>query len=131
VLKGIAGHDDGWVARDSQPSITRQGKPSAFSIELVGKCSTFEEMDIEESLGVRARALRIIAEQNPYAGLLISMHTCNLLNAHAAALNSATPAMGRNSTIASAHRRAPQQAIIASSAMSALSVFQDERVEFT
>ena len=32
VLKGIARHDDGWLARDATPQITRQGKPSAFSV---------------------------------------------------------------------------------------------------
>ena len=83
VLKGIACHDDGWAARDAHPSITRQGKPSAFSIELVGKYSAFEEIDIEEYLAVRDRAVRIIAEDDPYAGLLVSMHTYNLLTAHA------------------------------------------------
>ena len=83
VLKGIACHDDGWAARDAHPSITRQGKPSAFSTELVGKYSAFEEIDLEEYLAVRDRAVRIIAEQDPYAGLLISMHTYNLLTAHA------------------------------------------------
>src|ERR1700722_18672216 len=83
VLKGIACHDDGWVARDAHPCITRQGKPSAFSTELVGKYSAFEEIDLEEYLAVRDRAVRIIAEDDPYAGLLISMHTYNLLTAHA------------------------------------------------
>ena len=83
VLKGIARHDDGWTARDAHPSITRQGKPSAFSIELVGKYSAFEEIDLEEYLAVRDRAVRIIAEEDPYAGLLISMHTYSLLTAHA------------------------------------------------
>jgi hypothetical protein len=83
VLKGIACHDDGWAVRDARPSITRQGKPSAFSIELVGKYSAFEEIDIADYLAVRDRAVCIIAEQDPYAGLLISMHTYNLLTAHA------------------------------------------------
>jgi hypothetical protein len=83
VLKGIACHDDGWAARDSHPTITRAGKPSAFSTELVGKYSAFEEIDLEEYLAVRDRAVRIIAEEDPYAGLLISMHTYNLLTAHA------------------------------------------------
>jgi Protein of unknown function (DUF3891) len=83
VLHGIATHDDGWAARDAHPSITRQGKPSAFSSELVGKYSAFEEIDIAEYLAVRDQALRIIAEKDPYAGLLISMHTYNLLTAHA------------------------------------------------
>jgi hypothetical protein len=83
VLKGIACHDDGWAMRDVHPSITRQGKPSAFSSELVGKYSAFEEIDLEEYLAVRDRAVRIVAEEDPYAGLLISMHTFNLLTAHA------------------------------------------------
>lgn len=83
VLYGIATHDDGWAARDAHPSITRQGKPSAFSIELVGKYSAFEEIDIADYLDVRDRAVRIIAVKDPYAGLLISMHTYNLLTEHA------------------------------------------------
>jgi hypothetical protein len=83
VLRGIACHDDGWATRDAHPSITRHGKPSAFSTELVGKYSAFEEIDIEDYLAVRDRAVRIIAEQDPYAGLLISMHTYNLLTEHA------------------------------------------------
>ena len=83
VLKGIACHDDGWAARDAHPSITRHGKPSAFSIELVGKYSAFEEIDLAEYLAVRDRAVRVIAEEDPYAGLLISMHSYNLLTAHA------------------------------------------------
>lgn len=83
VLKGISCHDDGWVIRDAHPSITREGKPSAFSTELVGKYSAFEEIDLEEYLAVRERAVRIIAEEDPYAGVLISMHTYNLLTAHA------------------------------------------------
>jgi Protein of unknown function (DUF3891) len=82
VLKGIATHDDGWTARDAHPSITRAGKPSAFSTELVGKYSAFEEIDLADYLAVRDRAVRTVAEQDPYAGLLISMHTYNLLTAH-------------------------------------------------
>lgn len=83
VLHGIARHDDGWGARDARPSITRQGKPSAFSTELVGKYSAFEEIDLEDYLAVRDRAVRLIAAKDPYAGLLISMHTYNLLTEHA------------------------------------------------
>lgn len=83
VLHGIARHDDGWAVRDARPIITKQGKPSAFSTELVGKYSAFEEIDIEDYLAVRDRAVRIIAEKEAYAGLLISMHTYNLLTEHA------------------------------------------------
>ena len=83
VLFGIASHDDGWAVRDAHPSITREGKPSAFSTELVGKYSAFEEIDLADYLAVRERAVRIIAEKDAYAGLLIAMHTYNLLTAHA------------------------------------------------
>lgn len=83
VLYGIASHDDGWALRDAHPSITKHGKPSAFSIELVGKYSAFEEIDLEDYLAVRNRAVRIVAEKDPYAGLLISMHTYSLLTDHA------------------------------------------------
>lgn len=83
VLQGIATHDDGWAERDAHPTITRQGKPSAFSIELVGKYSAFEEIDLAEYLAVRDRAVRIVAERDPYAGLLIALHTYNLLSEHA------------------------------------------------
>jgi Protein of unknown function (DUF3891) len=83
VLKGIARHDDGWLARDAAPQITRQGKPSAFSVELVGKYSAFEEIDLADYLAVRDRAVRLIAEEDPYAAILISMHTYSLLTDHA------------------------------------------------
>jgi hypothetical protein len=83
VLKGIARHDDGWAARDDAPQITRQGKPSAFSVELVGKYSAFEEIDLADYLAVRDRAVRLIAEEDPYAAVLISMHTYSLLSEHA------------------------------------------------
>jgi Protein of unknown function (DUF3891) len=83
VLRGVACHDDGWTARDAAPQITRQGKPSAFSVELVGKYSAFEEIDLADYLAVRDRAVRLIAASDAYAAILISMHTYNLLTAHA------------------------------------------------
>ena len=83
VLRGIARHDDGWLARDAAPQITRQGKPSAFSVELVGKYSAFEEIDLADYLAVRDRAVRLIAAEDAYAALLISMHTYSLLTDHA------------------------------------------------
>src|ERR1700678_18183 len=83
VLRGIQAHDDGWAARDQQAQITRQGKPSAFSVELVGKYSAFEEIDLADYLAVRERAVRMVAEQDPYAALLVSMHTYELLTARA------------------------------------------------
>src|SRR6266404_6023350 len=83
VLRGIARHDDGWTTRDAAPQITRQGKPSAFSVELVGKYSAFEEIDLADYLAVRDSAVRRIAAEDPYAAILISMYTYNLLTDHA------------------------------------------------
>ena len=83
VLKGIARHDDGWRIRDAMPQITRAGKPSAFSVELVGKYSAFEEIDLADYLAVRDKAVRLIAEEDAYAAILVSMHTYNLLTERA------------------------------------------------
>ncbi|MBB5057678.1 hypothetical protein HDF16_002384 [Granulicella aggregans] len=83
VLLGINSHDDGWAQRDASPSITRQGKPSAFSVELVGKYSAFEEIDLQDYLNVRDRAVAEVAAKDAYAALLVSKHTYNLLTARA------------------------------------------------
>jgi hypothetical protein len=83
VLLGIHAHDDGWAIRDAAPTITKQGKPSAFSSDLVGKYSAFEEIDLADYLTVRERAVQQIAARDPYAALLVSMHTYNLLTARA------------------------------------------------
>lgn len=79
VLEGIKTHDDGWANRDAAPEITKQGKPSAFSSELVGKYSAFEEIDLLDYLAVRRQAVDTVIRRNPYAGLLVSMHTFDLL----------------------------------------------------
>src|SRR5712672_88905 len=83
VLRGIARHDDGWTTRDAAPQITRQGLPSAFSVELVGKYSAFEEIDLADYLAVRERAVDVVAKVDPYAALLVSLHTYNLLTERA------------------------------------------------
>jgi hypothetical protein len=83
VLYGIAAHDDGWAVRDAHPSVTQEGKPSAFSKELVGKYSAFEEIDLVDYLAVRDRAVRVIGEQDAYAGLLVALHTNDLLTTRA------------------------------------------------
>jgi len=83
VLDAIASHDDGWAGRDREPFLTRAGKPSAFGSELVGKYTAFEEIDLPDYLGVRGQALEVVAGRNPYAAILISMHTCSLLGEHA------------------------------------------------
>jgi hypothetical protein len=83
VLHGIHVHDDGWLARDASPAITRQGKPSAFSVELVGKYSAFEEIDLAQYLAVRESAVQRVEQVDRYAALIVSMHTYNLLTERA------------------------------------------------
>ena len=83
VLRGIHCHDDGWRARDAQPVITKQGSPAAFSVELVGKYSAFEDIDLPAYLAVRREAVQLMAKLDPYAAILISMHTSNLLSERA------------------------------------------------
>jgi len=83
VLLGVNTHDDGWAMRDARPSVTKQGKPAAFSVELVGKYSAFEEIDLQDYLNVRERAVAEIAAKDAYAALLVSKHTYNLLTARA------------------------------------------------
>ena len=83
VLFGIRVHDDGWAARDAHPTVTREGKPAAFSEELVGRYSAFEEIDLVDYLAVRERAVAQVVPQNAYAALLVSMHTVNLLTERA------------------------------------------------
>jgi hypothetical protein len=83
VLLGINAHDDGWILRDATPSTASDGKPSAFSSELVGKYSAFEEIDLVDYLAVRERAVQQVAAIDEYAALLVSMHTYNLLTARA------------------------------------------------
>lgn len=83
VLRGVYAHDDGWRARDAEPVITEEGKPAAFSRELVGRYSAFEEIDLTAYLAVRREAVQLMAKQDPYAAILISMHTHNLLSERA------------------------------------------------
>jgi hypothetical protein len=83
VLRGISRHDDGWRERDAQPMLTKEGKPAGFSTDLVGKYTAFEEIDLVSYLEVRRKAVQLIAMEDPYAAILISMHTHNLLSERA------------------------------------------------
>src|SRR5450432_3264265 len=75
ILVAVIRHDDAWKERDTLPFLTRENKPSAFSKELVGKYSAFEEIDLIDYLAVRGRATEAVATDNPYAAILVSMHT--------------------------------------------------------
>ncbi len=83
ILVAVMRHDDAWAARDSLPFITRQGRPSAFSKELVGAYSAFEEIDLADYLAVRGRAAEAVAADNAFAAVVISLHTVDLLTTHA------------------------------------------------
>jgi hypothetical protein len=83
ILEAVTRHDDAWARRDALPFLTRQGLPSAFSRELVGKYSAFEEIDFADYLSVRAQAAEGVAADNPYAAVVISMHTVDLLTTRA------------------------------------------------
>jgi hypothetical protein len=83
ILVAVNRHDDAWAERDAEPKLTREGRPSAFSRELVGAYSAFEEMDLAEYLAVRGRAAALLAAEHPYAALIVSMHTVDLLTEQA------------------------------------------------
>ncbi|MBE2214285.1 MAG: DUF3891 family protein [Opitutaceae bacterium] len=76
-------HDDGWRARDAAPVLTRDNRPEAFTRQLVGTYSAFEEIDLPSYLRVRGQATAEVAAQNKAAGILVSMHTTNLLTEQA------------------------------------------------
>lgn len=76
-------HDDGWIARDADPVLTRDNRPEAFTRQLVGAYSAFEEIDLPSYLRVRGAATEAVAAANPAAGIFVSMHTHNLLSEQA------------------------------------------------
>lgn len=83
VHYAVAHHDDGWIARDSTPQLTREGRPEAFTRTLVGAYAAFEEIDLPSYLEVRGAAAARVASHDPFAGVLVSMHTVNLLTEQA------------------------------------------------
>lgn len=83
IRHAIYHHDDGWLNRDSSPILTAQNQPEAFTRELVGAYSAFEEIDLPAYLKVRGEATARVAADNEVAGVLTSMHTVNLLTEQA------------------------------------------------
>lgn len=83
VRYAVFHHDDGWLARDAVPTLTRDGRPEAFTRALVGAYSAFEEIDLPAYLRVRGEATAAVADVDAYAGILVSMHTVNLLTEQA------------------------------------------------
>ena len=91
IVVAVGRHDDAWAARDATPFLTREGRPSAFTRELVGVYSAFEEIDLADYLAVRDAATEALAAEHPFAAILVSMHTVNLLTEQAD-LDTITPA---------------------------------------
>lgn len=83
IVTAVARHDDAWEARDAAPFLTREGRPSAFTRDLVGAYSAFEEIDLPDYLRVRGEATETVARDNALAAIIVSMHTVNLLTEQA------------------------------------------------
>ena len=83
ILMAVDRHDDAWTERDAVPFLTRQGRPGAFSQELVGTYGAFEETHLADYLAVRGRATEAVAAHSPYAAIIVSMHTFDLLTGNA------------------------------------------------
>ena len=79
IRDAVSRHDDSWAVPDAKPNLSPEGKPAAFSKELVGTYDAFEDIDLETYLSVRSNATEEAAQRDPYAAVLISMHTVNLL----------------------------------------------------
>lgn len=94
IHAAVLHHDDSWAESDASPSLTDDQTPSAFSRELVGTYDAFENVDLAKYLEVRAAATEAIADEDPYAAVVISMHSLNLLTEQAdlSALNEANRA---------------------------------------
>jgi Protein of unknown function (DUF3891) len=83
ILYAVASHDDGWAGRDAAPFLTKAAIPEAFTKDLVGSYAAFEEIDLPAYLRVRGEATAAVAEKNPFAAIVVSMHTVNLLTEQA------------------------------------------------
>ena len=79
IVTAVSRHDDAWAERDALPCVVVGGKPGGFSRELVGTYSAFEHIDLADYLRVRGRATETVARDDPFAAILVSIHTVNLL----------------------------------------------------
>lgn len=112
VLLAVTRHDDAWTERDAKPRLGRDGRPAAFSRELVGSYTAFEEIELAEYLRVRGQATEAVAGENAYAAILVSMHTLNLLTEQADLSKLSPDDLARHRDFVN-HQRARQQALIA------------------
>ncbi|MGD0141155.1 MAG: DUF3891 family protein [Tepidisphaeraceae bacterium] len=73
VVFAIAEHDCGWTAEDSRPQLNAQGQPEHVF-----------EADVLTSLAAWQASVDQVMARDPYAGLLVSLHTMALANRAAA-----------------------------------------------
>lgn len=73
VVNAIARHDCGWEAADREPELNEQSRPAHVF-----------ESDILVALSAWQKSVNQIAEDDAYAGLLVSLHTMALANRAAA-----------------------------------------------
>lgn len=73
VVRGIAEHDCGWIGEDSRPQLNARGQPEHVF-----------EADILTALAAWGRSVEEVVARDPYAGLLVSLHTMALANRAAA-----------------------------------------------
>jgi hypothetical protein len=69
VLQAVAEHDNGWAEWEAAPGLD----PAA------GGPFHFTEMPVADHLAIWRRGVQRMLEQNPYAGLLVSMHGSALM----------------------------------------------------
>src|SRR5439155_1303616 len=63
LTTAAARHDDGWAVWERAPVVDKSGRPVNFL-----------DVDVSSHLGFCRACIAAVSEQDPYAGLLISMH---------------------------------------------------------
>ena len=75
ILRAINSLEDGWLERDAAPTLAADGRPAAFAVAELGRSLSWDTIDLESYLNLRAHAVRIVAgEEDAYAALLIALY---------------------------------------------------------
>ncbi|HMJ02895.1 MAG TPA: DUF3891 family protein, partial [Conexibacter sp.] len=67
VVRAAARHDDGWAVWERRPRLTADGAPQSFFTVPAAVHLAFYRAGVE-----------VVQEEDPYAGLLVSMHMSGL-----------------------------------------------------
>jgi hypothetical protein len=67
VFEAVSGHDCGWRSRDRGPALTLAGVPAHVF-----------EITLSVAIGAWAESVETVAKDDPYAGLLVSLHGMHL-----------------------------------------------------